>query len=272
MPWRTVDLMALRYEFVTMARQAGVSVSALCRRFQISRKTGYKWLGRYRQEGVDGLADRSRRPHALPAQVSAGVAEAIVTLRTAHPTWGARKILRALELQGIRPLPAGSTITAVLHRQGLIATGSLGGRRTWQRFTHPVPNSLWQMDFKRPVVTLAGRAHPLTILDDCSRFNLCLHALPHQRTPLVQATLTGVFQRYGLPDGVLVDNGSPWGSDAEHVYTPLGVWLLRLGIRVRHSRAYHPQTLGKEERFHRTLEQELLAAASGGTWPTCRRP
>jgi transposase InsO family protein len=121
-----------------------------------------------------------------------------------------------------------------------------------------VPNSLWQMDFKGPVNTLAGQAHPLTVLDDHSRFNLCLQALPNQQTAGVQDTLSDTFRRYGLPDRMAVDNGSPWGCDAEHLYTALTVWLIRLGVSVSHSRPYHPQTLGKDERFHGTLKRELL--------------
>ncbi len=258
MPWRTTGLMSLRREFVMMALRAGVSMSELCRRFEISRKTGYKWLRRYRVEDLRGLVDRSRRPHRMRIHVPAGIEAAILALRVRHPSWGARKIRRRLHAQGLAPLPACSTITAVLHRHGLIRPGTPGGRRDWQRFVHPVPNSLWQMDFKAPVPCLVGPAQPLSLLDDCSRFSLCLRALATRQTTPVQDALTATFRRYGLPDTLLVDNGSPWGNDAEHVYTPLGVWLMRLGIRVTHSRPYHPQTLGKDERFHRTLETELL--------------
>src|SRR3989454_2695067 len=158
MPWRTTDLMSLRQEFVTMALQAGVSMSELCRRFEISRKTGYKWLRRYRAEDLRGLADRSRRPHRIRIHVPPVVEETILTLRARHPSWGARKIRRRLHAHGLAPLPACSTITAVLHRHGLISPEHAGGRRDWQRFVHPVPNSLWQMDFKSPVPCLAGPA------------------------------------------------------------------------------------------------------------------
>lgn len=257
MPWRTSDLMSLRQEFVMMALHPSVSMSDLCRRFGISRKTGYKWLRRYRAEDLRGLADRSRRPHRLGTHVPAVIDEALLTLRSGHPSWGARKIRRCLQAEGLAPLPACSTITAVLHRHGLISPEEAGGRRDWQRFVHPVPNSLWQRDFKSPVPCLAGPVQPLTTLDDGARFSLCLRALPNRQTTPIQDALTATFQRYGLPDTLLMDNGSPWGNDAEHVYTPLGVWLIRLGIRVTHSRPYHPQTLGQDERVHRTLEIEL---------------
>lgn len=257
MPWRTVSIMSQRCEFVRLAEKAEMSFSQLCCRFDISRKTGYKWLNRYQLEGALGLADRSRRPHRIRRQVAPAQEKAIVDLREQHPSWGARKIRRRLQDLGAGSVPACSSITALLHRHGLIGPEGPAGRRDWQRFEHPVPNSLWQMDFKGPVATLAGQAHPLTVLDDYSRFNLCLRALPNEQTIGVQQALTQTFRRYGLPNRLLVDNGGPWGSDAQHPYTPLTAWLIRLGISVSHSRPYHPQTLGKDERFHGTLKREL---------------
>src|SRR3972149_3983587 len=253
-----VARMAKRLELVLLSQSGGISFKELCRRFRYSRKTGYKWLGRYRREGAAGLLDRSRKPHTIKRRVALAIEQEIVQMRLQHPAWGARKIRRRLQDGSGRAVPACSTLTAIFHRHGLIDLLKAGGRKDWQRFEHPVPNSLWQMDFKGAVTTLAGPAHPLTILDDCSRFNLCLFALPNQKTATVQKALTETFRRWGLPDVLLVDNGSPWGSDAEHPYTPLGVWILRLGVGVSHSRPYHPQTLGKDERFHRTLKQELL--------------
>lgn len=258
MPWQEVSTVSLRQEFITVVQHGTVSVSELCRRYGVSRKTGYKWLGRYRREGPAGLPDRSRRPHQYPGRTPAGLEAALVALRQQHPAWGARKLRRRLQTLGRAPVPACSTVTAILHRHGLIAPEGPGGRQAWVRFEHPAPNSLWQMDFKGPVRTLAGRCHPLGILDDHSRFNLCLRALPNEQTAEVQAALTATFRRYGLPDTLLADNGSPWGCDWVHPYTPLTVWLLRLGVGVSHGRPYHPQTQGKEERFHRTLQTELL--------------
>ena len=138
---------------------------------------------------------------------------------------------------------------------------SPSGQQPWQRFEHPAPNCLWQMDFKEPVKTLAGPVQPLTILDDHSRFNLCLQALPNQQTTTVQGTLCTIFRRYGLPDRMLMDNGSPGGDAGNQPCTQLTVWLLHVGICVSHSRPYHPQTMGKDERFHRTLTREVLTQA-----------
>ena len=258
MPWRAVSIMSLRKEFVSMAESGAIPFTALCRRFSISRKTGYKWIHRYQSEGEDGLADRSRRPHRIVRRVDPVMEEQIVSIRKAY-RWGARKVQRRLQDMAVGAVPACSTITAIFHRHGLIGPNDPAGRQDWQRFEHPVPNSLWQMDFKAPVHTLAGVGHPLTVLDDHSRFNLCLYALPDQGGSGVKHRLTQTFIQYGLPEAMLMDNGSPWGMSIEHPYTTLSVWLIRLNIRVMHSRAYHPQTLGKNERFHGSLQYELLS-------------
>lgn len=258
MPWREVSLMSLREEFVRLSEGREMSFSALCRRYSISRKTGYKWVSRYRDNGSKGLADLSRRPKRMPKQMAPEKEQAIVVLRKSHPSWGARKIRRLLKDQSKESVAACSTITAVFHRHGLIDPEASGSRPNWQRFEHQAPNSLWQMDFKGWLPTLGGQAHPLTVLDDHSRFSLCLKALPNEQTAGVHESLTQTFRHYGLPNSMIMDNGSSWGNDAEHPYTPLTVWLIHLGIWVSHSRVYHPQTLGKDERFHRTLNRDLL--------------
>lgn len=258
MPWKAISVMSLRHEFVTMVKDSKMSFSEMCRRFNISRKTGYKWLHRYLEEGALGLADRSRKPHQIIFKVEKTLEDRIVTLRERYPTWGARKLRRKLQDSRVTAVPASSTITTVLHRHGLIRPEDSIKCQDWQRFEHPVANSLWQMDFKGSVPTLAGPCQPLTILDDYSRFNLCLEALPNQQTNRVQRALETTFGRYGVPDRLVMDNGGPWGFDSEHPYTPLTVWLIRVGVSISHSRPYHPQTLGKDERFHRTLKRDLL--------------
>jgi transposase InsO family protein len=259
MPWGVVSLMSLRQEFVRMSERKAVSFTELCQRYGVSRKTGYKWLGRYHKEGSEGLADQSRRPKKSPGQLSEAKEQALVSLRGSYPNWGARKIRRLLKNQGEKTLPASSTITAVFHRHGLIDAGTKAAKPNWQRFEREVPNSLWQMDFKGPLSTVGGPAHALTVLDDHSRFSLCLKALPNQKREAVQHALTETFRRYGLPNSMIMDNGAPWGNDPVYIYTRLTVWLLRLRISVSHSRPYHPQTMGKDERFHGTLSRELLA-------------
>lgn len=258
MPWQEVSTMSLRHEFVVLAETEEVNMRALCQRFGISPKTGYKWLLRYRAAGVNALVDRSRRPQASPAQTAPDIESAVVRLRAQHPAWGARKLHKRLCVLGQPDVPVPSTIQAILTRHGLIDPVESAKHRAWVRFEHAAPNQLWQMDFKGHFALAQGRCHALTVLDDHARFNLCLQACANERGDTVQHRLTGMLRRYGLPERMTMDNGAPWGSDAEHRYTPLTVWLIRLGIRVSHSRPYHPQTQGKDERFHRTLAVEVL--------------
>jgi len=259
MPWEPVTVEQQRREFVMFAQQGRVPFRELCRRFGISPRIAYKWCHRFAEAGEAGLRDHSRRPHRRRPQLPAPTQQAIVALRQAHPCWGARKIRRLLHNQGLHPVPATSSITAALHRHALIGADSPAGQRPWVRFERPLPNDLWQMDFKAPVATPAGPQHVLSVLDDHSRFALSLQALPKQEGRLVQAALVAAFRRYGVPEAMLSDNGGPWGDLAADAYAALAVWLMRLGIYVTHSRPYHPQTVGKDERFHGSLERELLA-------------
>jgi transposase InsO family protein len=264
MPFEVSTLMNRRLEFVLLAMQEGANIRALCRRFGIAPNTAYCWLDRYRAAGAGGLADRSHRPHASPHQTSPEHEAAVLAVRTAHPTWGSRKIKAWLEQHG-SPAPAASTITTILARHGQLDGPRAGEPRAYQRFEHPTPNALWQMDFMghKPIGT--GRVHPLTILDDHSRFALGLFAGAHEQGALVQAHLTTVFQTYGLPDAILTDNGPAWGRSTPGVLTRLETWLLRLGIGVWHGRFRHPQTQGKIERWHRTIAADVFQF---GAFPT----
>ncbi len=186
--------------------------------------------------------------------------EQVVALRQRHPAWGGRKIAHVLKRQGLANTPAPSTITHILRRHGLLVERKSGQGKPYQRFEHPAPNQLWQMDFKGWFRTAEGRCDPLTILDDHSRYNLSLKALQGQSTEPVQDALTEVFRRYGLPLRMNMDNGQPWGSPRAtgHGLSRLTVWLIRLGVTVSFSRPAHPQTNGKDERFHRSLKAEVL--------------
>jgi transposase InsO family protein len=247
----------LRREFVSLALQEGSNVSELCRRFKISRKTGYKWLGRSRAEG-ERFADRSRRPLESPTRTAAAVEAKVVSLRGEHPAWGGRKLRRRLEVLG-EGLPAASTITEILRRNGCLDASEAAKHKAFIRFEHPRPNGLWQMDFKGHVEMRAGgRCHPLTVLDDHSRYAVCIAACANEQTQTVQDRLIETFERYGLPERMTMDNGSPWGDGPGSPYTPLTVWLMRLGVRCGHSRPYHPQTQGKDERMHRSLKAEAM--------------
>jgi transposase InsO family protein len=261
MPWQECSTMSLRYEFLSLASQPGSNFSQLCQRFGISRKTGYKWLQRYEQTGTAGLADRSRRPQHSPRHTAAEIEAQVLAVRDQFG-WGARKIKACLERDG-QATVAKSTAHSILQRYGRVVEPGDKVSAPYQRFEQERPNQLWQMDFKGHFALGNGeRCHPLTVLDDHSRYALCLQACRNQQTGTVQTQLTTTFRRYGLPERMLMDNGSPWGHDREHQHTPLTVWLLRLGVGVSHSRPYHPQTQGKDERFHRSLKVEVLAQRS----------
>ena len=245
-----------RLEFVVEALAGEKSMSRLCREYEISRPTGYKWLRRY--QAGEPLRDQShasrRHPNRTPPEVEA----LLVAARNRHPTWGGRKLVRYLEDQGYSGLPAASTATEILRRHGLISPEESEKHTPYRRFQMERPNQLWQMDFKGHFALTDGtRCHPLTISDDHSRRLLCLDAYDNERWPSVQGSLLRVFQENGLPEAILSDNGPPWGDNANG-YTPYEVWMMQLGILPIHGRPLHPQTQGKEERFHRTLKEDVL--------------
>lgn len=259
MPWKAKDTMSLRREFVELAVRPGANIRQLCRRFSISPATGYKWLARWSEHGETGLIDRSRRPHTCPTRTEPALEEAILAIRKkSHNEWGGRKINRRLKDLGWSGPPAPSTITEVMRRHGRL-NRALAQPKALGRFERPAPNDLWQMDFKGHFAMRTGRCHPLGLIDDHSRYNLGLFACGNERAVTVRPRLEEIFSRYGLPWEMLMDNGSCWGVDGQNRHTQLTVWLIRLGIRVIHGRPYHPQTQGKQERFHGTLQRELLA-------------
>ena len=258
MPWREVSVMDQRREFVLLAMQDGVNRRELCRRYGISPETGYKWLARA-EAGDAELADRSRRPHDSPRRSDAAVEAQVLAVRDAHPAWGARKIVHCLERAGMTP-PATSTVHEILSRNGRIIPPPGGRAQLLGRFEKEAPNQLWQMDFKgRMPLDDRTASHPLTMIDDHSRYSLCIGACANEQSSTVQQHLTSTFRRYGMPDALFVDNGSPWGDTGGSRWTALRVWLLRLGVDMIYARPYHPQSRGKNERFHRTLKAEVFA-------------
>jgi transposase InsO family protein len=259
MPFKDCSPVTEREEFCRLAQAEGANRRELCRRFGISPGVGYKWLARYRQDGAAGLSDRSRRPKGSPGKTAEDIEARVLAVRSEHPVWGGRKIRRVLQDDGAAQVPSASTITDILRRHGRLDGLGAGEKRDWTRFEHVEPNDLWQMDFKGHFAMREGRCHPLTVLDDHSRYSLTIGACGNERTASVRAHLEKVFERNGLPRRILTDNGSPWGTaGSDERYTALTVWLLDLGVAVSHGRAYHPQTQGKDERFHRTLKSEVL--------------
>jgi transposase InsO family protein len=273
MPWKTQTAMTLRKEFITLAMAPGANITKLCSRFNVSSKTAYKWINRFKHGGFKALENQSRRPHTSPNRIHPSIEDAVISIRTDHETWGGRKIRTKLLERNFERVPSASTITEILRRNNLLDATEALKHKAWQRFEAPAPNSLWQMDFKGYFAITTGRCHPLTILDDYSRYSIGLVACGDQGRETVQNHLTDAFRLYGLPNRILVDNGSPWGNiyDRRSRFTRLTVWLLRLGIHVTHSRPFHPQTLGKGERFHRTLQRDVIASNLFHTLIDCQR-
>ena len=246
----------MRTEFVKRVLSEEKSFSALCREYGISRPTGYKWLERYRQ-GQE-LCDQSRSPKA-PHRVSSDTEQLIVNYRKEHPAIGALKIHRILKNQGHTDLPCVKTVNNILKRNGMISKEDSLASSPFQRFEKDSPNEMWQADFKGHFAMANGqRCHPLNILDDHSRFNLCCEAMSTETFEEIKPVMVHVFEEYGLPQVFLCDNGNPWGTPQSAGFTSFEVWLMELGILTIHGRPLHPQTQGKEESFNRSMTKELL--------------
>lgn len=259
MPWKEETAMSIKEKFITAVYESELNFSDLCKLYQISRDCGYKWLKRYKNEGRDGLIEKSRRPHSSPQKTSAPIERKILKIRDLHPKWGGRKIHAYLINLGQKNIPTPSTITRILHRHQKINKEDSLKAKAFKRFEYKKPNQMWQMDFKGFFYMQLGRCNPLTVLDDCSRYSMILRACKNQKKASVQEGLIDTFREYGLPERMTMDNGAPWGCRyGSSGFTELEVWLILLGINPTHSRPWHPQTQGKDERFHRTLKEELL--------------
>jgi transposase InsO family protein len=261
MPWEEVTVMGQKKDFIEQYLAKNCSMTALCKRFSISRKTGYQLINRYEELGLSSLEPISRKPHFSPHKTSIEIENIVLTLRDKHPRWGSVKIRAILLAEGMIELPSAQTINAILKRHGRITEAESEKHRPWIRFEHEAPNDLWQIDFKGFFeLTNKNRCYPLTLLDDHSRYCLLIKACSNQTTDTVQSALTDVFRKVGIPKQMTMDNGTPWGYSGKQLHTQFCAWLMRLGITVKHSRPNHPQTQGKLERFHRTLKEELLSA------------
>ena len=253
MPWKTESVMEQRLSFVIEACQPGAKVSELSRRYGVSRETGYKWLKRYRAaETIEGLKDKSRRPHHSPRKTSETAEQQVLAVRD-EKGWGAEKIQYVVAKTGV-VLPE-ITIHRILKRNGRIKAESRG-RLATGRFERERCNELAQMDFKGDYrMAGGGTCYPLSLLDDCSRYLLGLWPLPGTDAEGVQGVLKPHFQRVGVPEEMLMDHGSSWYANMnQHGLTWLSIWLIKQGIKLKYSGVHHPQTQGKIERFHRTLK------------------
>jgi transposase InsO family protein len=272
MPFIKKTVMEQKFEFILLAKKAnGLRFNGLCKRFNISRKTGYKWLNRYRDNGIDGLQEKTRRPANSPRKCPGEIEDYVIKLRKEDPEWGPKKLRRIMQDNkekgeyALEIIPCKNTIGKILLRNGMIDNEKSLQSKPFTRFEYDNPNDLWQMDFKGYFPMLNRKnCHPLAILDDHSRFSIGLFACSDQKLETVQQNMEYAFKRYGLPIVILADNGAPWGTGCQETecviraFTGFEKWLIRLNIRLIHGRPYHPQTQGKEERFNQTFKKEVL--------------
>jgi transposase InsO family protein len=259
MPWKRMDVQEQRVEFVTAAKRGAQTLGSLCEEFGISRPTGYLWLRRYEQQGVRGIAERSRRPRSSPQRTATAVEERVIEVRQRYPDWGARKLRVVLSRQGV--YLARNTIHRILLRHGLVKDCDRHEPAT-QRFEREEPNQLWQMDFKGPK-RWPQPVGPLSVLDDHSRYVVVLAANGTTEGHRVREQLESAFEQCGIPEAMLMDHGVPWWSQqSPSGRTKLSLWLMRQGIRLCWSGIRHPQTQGKVERFHGSLQRALKRRGS----------
>jgi transposase InsO family protein len=256
MPWGSVNVKQRRIEFVIRAASGREPIRTLCREFEISPQTGYKWLQRYREAGtLAAVEEQSRRPHRSPQRTAPEVEAWVVQQRQQRPDWGARKLQKRSEEAGI-PLET-QTIHRILLRHGLVKD-SERHRPARQRFERQAPNQLWQMDYKGMPPELSKRVMPLSILDDHSRYLVGLEALPNTGAEPLLAYLSKVMDQNGVPEAMLVDHGTPWwNAAARWGLTRVSLWLMKQNIELIHSGVRHPQTQGKVESAHRAMQRQL---------------
>ncbi len=247
--------------FVLEYEQDVYTMTELCHRYGIARETGYVWLRRYQQTGLEGLRELPRAPHQPANQTSVAIEQAVLELRQAHMKWGPRKLKRVLERDQPGPRwPAASTIGAMLKREGLV--GARRKRAKTTPYSQPLAhadgaNRVWCADFKGWFRTGDGqRIDPLTISDAYSRYLLRCQAVGKTDTARVQAVFEAAFREYGLPQAIRTDNGAPFASSALAGLSRLAVWWMKLGIVPERIQAGHPEQNGRHERMHRTLKQE----------------
>ena len=265
MPWKETDVMNERTEFVLRAFRGLEAFGELCREYGISRKTGYKWKQRFMEQGLDGLADRSRKPHKSPNQVDEDTVCQMVKLKLAHPSWGPNKIREVLSRSDWNgELPSESTFKRVLDKAGLVQhrrrrKAQEQGQRVENRVKAERPNHVWTVDFKGWWRTQdRERFEPLTIRDDYSRYVLCAQATANSRTETVREQFDRVFRKHGLPEIIRSDNGAPFAaSNSPLGLSRLSAWWLTLGIDLDRIKPGRPDQNGGHERMHRDMAMEV---------------
>jgi len=259
MPWQETSPVDQRERFIQDHRLDLYTMVELCARYGVSRKTGYKWLDRFEEDGRHGLRDRSRAPHQCPHRITPAVAAVICAARRQHPSWGPAKLLAWLRpRQPALDWPAVSTASDLLARRGLVKK-----RRRRRHYQHPgvvpaittQPNDLWTADFKGHFRTRDGiYCYPLTIADQHTRYLLACHGLLSTKGHGVRPVFDRLFREYGLPRAIRTDNGVPFATTGIHGLSQLNVWWLRLGIQHQRILPAQPQQNGAHERMHKTLK------------------
>lgn len=268
MGWKATSNVEERFRFIQEHQSGDWSVAELCRRYGVSRKTGYKWLERYDQEGLDGLRDQSRAPLHHPNEVLAEVAEAVLDLRRQHPLWGPEKLYARLQRDAPEIVwPAPSTIGELLKRRGMTAPPKR--HRRVGPSLNPLSqaeaaNQVWCIDFKGWFRCGDGsRCDPLTISDAHSRFLLRCQAVAGMDARSVRDVMEAAFREFGLPFEILNDNGEPFASQGVGGLSGLSVWWVTLDIRPVRIPPGKPQYNGKHERMHRTLKAATATPPAG---------
>ncbi len=247
--------------FVGVVKTKSMTVTEACERFSISRKSAYKWLGRFDKQGIAGLVELSRKPKRCPWAMSKAMSTKLIALRKRRPRWGPGKILAWLEKREPQlDLPASSTVGELFKREGLILTRRrrrFPAKATPTNLHQPLaPNDLWCVDFKGDFIVDHRRCYPLTATDAFSRFLLGCHALESTNTEGARPVFERLFREYGLPGAIRSDNGPPFASTGLAGLSKLAVWWMRLGIRLERIPPGKPQYNGQHERMHRTLKAE----------------
>lgn len=262
MPWRNNSVLSQRSEFILEVKSKACSFSELCRRYCISRTAGYKWVARFDKEGLQGINDRSRRPHSSKKQIPHEITTTIVAYRQAHPSWGATKI-RKIIAKEFRKIPSRRTIHRILQDCNLISTRRMHRRRKIGRERVVLAakwcNHIWTVDFKGWWRTNDGKkVFPLTIRDEFSKMILAIVMLPSPNLQLVKEAFIKCFERYGLPEYIRSDNGTPFSySHSLCGLSRLSAWWIKLGIVPNFIPPASPQYNGGHERMHRDMANDL---------------
>ena len=267
MPWSELSRMDQRTQFIAEYLEDGISITDLCEFYNISRKTGYKWIDRYEGEGATGLEERSQRPKSCPHQTGEWIVRELVQAREHHPWWGAKKLLKIVSKRHRDwDLPAPSTVCEILRRKGLVRTP-----RNRRKLGHPgkpssvtsEPNDLWCADFKGQFKTMDGvYCYPLTVTDSYSRYLLECRGLLTTNCAHSKAVFIKLFREYGLPKRIRTDNGVPFATYSLGRFSALSAWWVRLGILPELIEPGKPQQNGSHERMHKTLKAQTVVPPS----------